>query len=218
MQTSSKLAAAQSNSFLKVVAKIISYLFHPLFIPTYVAIAVSYMNKSAFDGITMQQKMQYLYNIALNTIFFPLITTLLLKALGFISSIQMPTMKDRIIPLIGTMVFYFWAYLIMKNIQAPLILKVLTLGFFWGIVLVFMANIFIKVSMHTAGVGGMLGVVIVTMILSKYNLLPALVLVLMLGGIVGTARMILKAHQPFEVWLGYGLGIIAPIAAYFYLS
>lgn len=219
MQTKLQLPDIHAYKGLRGPAKIVSYLFHPLFMPLVMAIVVSFLDKAGFAGLAAPQKMQLFQNIALNTIFFPLFSTLLMKALGFIESIQMHKAKDRIIPLIATMAFYFWCYLIMKNLPfTPLLLKVLMLGSFWGIIVVFIANIFMKISMHTAAAGGALGLVIVLMMISHINLIFPLLLALLVGGIIGTARLVLQAHKPSEVWLGYFAGVLVQLAAYWYLK
>lgn len=219
MQTKLQLPDIHAYKGLRTPAKIVSYLFHPLFMPLVMAVVISLLDKTGFAGLTMQQRNQLFGNIALNTIFFPLVCALLLKALGFIESIQMHTAKDRIIPLIATMAFYFWCYLIMKNLPfTPMLLKVLMLGSFWGIIVIFIANIFIKISMHTAAAGGALGLVIVLMMISHISLFLPLLLALLVGGIVGTARMVLQAHKPSEVWLGYFAGVLVQLAAYWYLK
>jgi hypothetical protein len=218
MQTKFPITDLAAHKELQLPAKIISYLFHPMFMPTLMAVVIAYLNKGAFVGIDQPHRVQFLGNIVLNTIFFPLLCTLLLKALGFIESIQMKTSKDRIIPLIATMAFYFWCYRIVSHLEAPLSLKVLILGAYWGVILVFLANIFIKVSMHTAAAGGAIGIVIVLMMIGNFNLLIPLLITLLIAGIIGTARMVLHAHKPGEVWLGYFIGILVQLAAFLYLK
>src|SRR5690606_29899354 len=93
-----------SHKGLRVPAKIVSYLFHPVYMPTVMAILVSYLNRSGFVAVSAAQRYQLWGNIGLNTIFFPVLSVLLLKALGFIDSIHMHKSKDRIIPLIATMI------------------------------------------------------------------------------------------------------------------
>ncbi|KAA5534949.1 hypothetical protein F0919_10140 [Taibaiella lutea] len=218
MQTKFPITDLSAHKGLRFPAKVISYLFHPMFMPVVMAIVISYLNKSEFVGTTPAERGNFLLNIVLNTIFFPLITTLLLKALGFIESIQLRTNKERIIPLIATMIFYFWNYWSLKHLNTPLSLKVLMLGAYWGVILVFMANIFIKVSMHTAAAGGAIGIVIVLMMIGNFNLLIPLLLTMLIGGIIGTARMVLQAHKPGEVWLGYLIGTLVQLGAYWYLK
>lgn len=218
MQAKFPITDLSAHKSLRFPARIISYIFHPMFMPLVMAIVISYLNKSEFVAVTNAQRSSFVLNIILNTIFFPLITTLLLKALGFIESIQLKTNKERIIPLIATMIFYFWNYWSLKHINAPLSLRVLMLGAYWGVIAVFMANIFMKVSMHTAAAGGAIGIVIVLMMIGNYNLLIPLLLTVLVGGIIGTARMVLQAHKPGEVWLGYLIGILVQLGAYLYLK
>jgi hypothetical protein len=203
---------------LRILAILASYVFHPVFMPTAVALAISFLNVSGFAGIPDIQKGKWIVYIAVNTLFFPLVATLLMKALGFIESIHLRTMKDRIIPLIATMIFYFWAYRVFKSIHAPFILNVFLLGCFWGVIVVFMINIFSKISMHTAAAGGMLGILFVLLFIGQVNFLVPIFLAMLIAGIIGTARLTLGAHTPFEIWLGYGAGIVTQIAAYFFLK
>lgn len=205
------------SKVLRTLSTFASYVFHPVFMPTAVALVISFLNVSGFAGIPDSQKGRWIVYIAVNTLFFPLVATLLMKALGFIESIHLRTMKDRIVPLIATMVFYFWVYRVFNNIPAPLTLRVFLLGCFWGVIVVFIVNIFSKISMHTAAAGGMLGILCVLLFIGQVNFLIPILLAMLIAGIIGTARMTLGAHTPFEIWAGYGAGIAAQVAAYFFL-
>jgi hypothetical protein len=175
------------------------------------------LSPTSFTGVSSADYGKWLGIIAINTLIFPLITTLLLKGVGFIQSIHMHDAKDRIIPLIASMVFYFWGYHVFSNIASPFILKVLLLGGFWGVIVLFMVNIFVKVSMHTMAAGGALGLIIALMIVNPVSMLLPFFLFIIVAGIIGTARMLLGAHRPFEIWAGYVLGILTQLAAYWYL-
>jgi hypothetical protein len=206
------------NMFLRVMATIITYVFHPVFMPTVIAILLYKISAVSFAGVSGPEVKKWLAIIILNTLFFPLFLIALLKALGFITSIRMRDPKDRIIPLIGIMVFYFWAYNVFSNITAPFALRVLLLGSFWGVIVVFMVNIFYKISMHTTAAGGVIGIFIVLMILSPVSMMIPLIIVLVIAGCIGTARMLLGTHTPFEIYLGYFFGILSMLAAYAYLK
>ena len=156
--------------------------------------------------------------ILINTILFPVILLLLLKGLGFISSIYLHNVKERVIPLIGVMVFYFWPYLVAKNVHAPFPARVLLLGNFWGITVVFLITIFMKISMHTSGIGSLLGFVFVLM-LSTHSFLPLpLAAALVAALLVGWARYQAGAHNKSELIIGYAMGIFAQLGAYIYLA
>ena len=47
--------------------------------------------------------------------FFPLVTVLLAKGLGFLDSIYLKTQKDRIIPYIACGIYYFWMCYVLRN-------------------------------------------------------------------------------------------------------
>ena len=175
---------------------------------------------AGFIGIPPKQLGLWFLSIGITAVGFPLFTILLLKPLGFIGSYQMPTDRERTIPLMATMIFYFWVthvFNTMPGTPVPLVLKVLLLGNFWGIIAVFMINIFTKISMHTAVAGAMVGIIIVLMASSPADMTFPLFAALLIAGVIGTARMILGAHQPGDIWLGYIIGILVQVCAYVYM-
>ncbi len=214
-----KPVPATNSAVLKFFANLVSYIFHPVFMPVIVSSLLFDLSLAGFAGISRADYYsKWISIIAINTLIFPLITALLLKGLGFIKSIYMYDQKDRIIPLIATMVFYFWAYHVFSNINPPFILKVLLLGTFWGVIVLFMLNIFFKISMHTMAAGGVLGLMIVLLISSPVSMAIPFFGTIIIAGLIGTARLLLGAHKPGEIWAGYIFGVIVQLAAYVYLS
>ena len=211
---------ASGSRPLRTIASLVSYIFHPVFMPAAMTFVLFLLGRdTVFAGITDKTFYLWWVMIILNTVGFTLLSVGLMKGLGFIKSIYMHDPKDRIIPLIAIMVFYFWANHVISNTEGvPIILHTLTLGSFWGIIAIFMANIFFKVSMHTAGAGSMLGILSILMFTNPVNMVLPFFVALILAGIIGTARMILGAHRIWEVWAGYALGFIVQVAAYFYLA
>jgi len=172
-----------------------------------------------FASMPKELAPRWLGIIGLLTIFFPLFTIVLMKALGFVESIQLKTSRDRIMPLMATMIFYFWVSHVFNHYAgAPLLLRALLLGSFYAIIAVFMCNIFVKISMHTAAAGGMLALMTLLLFHSPTNVFAGLALSLVIAGIIGTARMYLKEHTRAEIWLGYLVGFGAQMAAWWYLA
>jgi hypothetical protein len=185
------------------------------------AVVIYKLAPTGFDVLTDKQRMMWFLSIGLTGVFFPLFSIFLMKQLGFIESYRMPTAKERTIPLMAIMIFYFWishVFNSMPGAPAPLALKVLLLGNFWGIIVLFIINIFTKISMHTAAAGGMIGILIVLMITSPANMVIAFFVGIVIAGIIGTARLALGAHQKGDVWLGYIIGILAQLCAYWYMK
>ena len=211
------------------MAEAISIVFHPVFFPILMAYVLYRLSPADFVGVQPKQLGLWFVNITFTAVFFPLFSILLMKALGFIESFHMRTAKERTIPLMAIMIFYFWVSHVFNSMGIPTVLnphpgpvpplmyKILLLGNFWGIILLFIINIFTKISMHTAAAGGMIGILIVMMIISLANMLVPLLVAIILAGIIGTARMILGAHQRGDIWLGYIIGILVQLAAYVYM-
>ena len=65
-------------------AHVLSYLFHPLFIPVYVTYFIAFIHPDYFSGFSLQQKIWLLIRVSYSMVFFPAITVLLLNATGYI--------------------------------------------------------------------------------------------------------------------------------------
>ena len=203
--------------FLQVLAHIVSYVFHPVLFPLVMAVVLSRLDNQ-FYGIPDKQLKLWFLSIGITAVFFPIFSILIMKPLGFINSYHMPSSKERTIPLLTSMIFYFWVTHVFNTITGPpLSLKVLLLGNFWGIIAVFMVNIFTKISMHTTVAGAMIGIMLVLMWNGHVNISIPLLISIIIAGVVGTARLILGAHQRGDIWLGYVIGILVQLGAYVYM-
>lgn len=221
IQTQNTKPAETQPKFLRVLASFVSYICHPVFMPIIMTITLKMLWPNGFAGVQPKQWGLWLINIGSTAVFFPLVSILIMKPLGFISSLHMPTARERTGPLMAVMTFYFWVSHVfnsMPGVDVPLILKVLLLGNFWGVIVLFIVNIFTKVSMHTAAAGGMLGIFIVLMIVSPVNLIYPFFVAMAIAGIIGTARLILGVHHRGDVWLGYAIGILVQLGAYLYMK
>lgn len=202
----------------KVFAHIISFIFHPVFMPTILTYGMYYFVRASFAGVEHRALMMLLLQIFANTAFFPILAVFLMKGLGFVESIHLYKPKERLIPLIVCMVLYYVTYYSFKRSGAPFLLQLLMLGSYFNIVALFLVNIFFKISMHTTGAGGLLGMLIVLLLVSPVSLTIPFFLGIFIAGLVGTARLLLKAHKPAEIWWGYVLGIVVQLSAYWYLT
>ena len=202
----------------KIFANLFSYLFHPLFIPLYLTLFLLYIHPSAFAGFSAFEKKQTAFIVALNLLFFPLMSVLLLKGVGFIDSLFLKTQKDRIIPFIACGIFFFWAYTVFKEQpQYPRILVSYIFGIFLASSAALLANIYFKVSMHAIGVGGLLGSFFILFYTNSMQMTWPLCAVLLITGLACTSRLILKAHRPFDVYGGLFIGMVTQMISFHFL-
>ena len=205
---------------VKWLAHVFSFVFHPLFIPVIAAWYLAFLQPGYFTGVPAKDRLLIVLRVGYNTIFFPAITVLLLKGVGFIKSILLKTQRERIIPYIATNIFYFWMYLVFKNQpEVPPILTAFIFGIFLASSLGLIANIYFKISMHALGVGALSGLMMIIIFsgLSYAIFLPAMV-VFILAGLVCTSRMIVSNHTPFEIYSGLLIAVLCQLIAYAFVT
>ncbi|HYH16858.1 MAG TPA: hypothetical protein VD794_16615 [Flavisolibacter sp.] len=211
-------AIDQSVSFhpvIRVLARVISFVFHPLFIPVYISWFLLYYTP-LFPGFAQGDKTMLLVRFFVMYTVFPLATILIAKALGFVQSIYLRTQKDRIIPYVACGLYYFWMWYVLRNQpQFPRELVMLSLAIFIASSAGLIANSYLKVSMHAISVGVMIAFMFIFSFLTDAHLGVFISVALFVAGIVCTSRMINSDHNPLEVYLGLFLGIIAQVICYF---
>ena len=147
---------------LRIPAQLFSYIFHPLFIPVIATWYLAFIHKGYFIGIIPHNKLSIILSVVFNTIIFPGLTVLLLKALGFIKSIFLKTQRERIIPYVAANIFYFWTYLVFRNQpEVPSILTSFIFGVFLSSSVGLFANTYFKISMHALGMGALSGLLLI---------------------------------------------------------
>jgi hypothetical protein len=88
------------------------------------------------------------------------------------------------------------------------LISLMMLGAAISIFIGFFINIFWKISIHAIGAGAFVGLTMSMMRLSDYDLKFFLVVVILIAGLVGTARLIESEGKPDEIWAGYLTGFI----------
>ena len=215
---------------LRMLARIISILFHPLLIVTYMLVLLLLINPYLFgvSRVGDQASKLLILQVFLSTFFIPAFAVAMLRFMGMIESMEMKTRQERIGPYIITGIFYLWMFRnFLDNSQIPTAFTSFMLGATIGLFLAFFINIFTKISAHAVGMGGLLGMVVITLLLFSYDTfsmnLPfgafevsmsaVLAIAVLLAGLVGTARLLLQAHEPMDLYGGYLVGFSAQFIA-----
>jgi hypothetical protein len=202
---------------IRIAARIISFIFHPLFIPVYISWFLIYINP-LFPAINPSDKWILLLRFIVMYTVFPLVTVFLAKGLGFIQSIFLKTQKDRIIPYIVCGIYYFWMWYVLKNQpEFPRYFVMLSLAIFIASFLGLIVNSFMKVSMHAISVGVMITFILLLAFLTDANYGFYIAIAFLLAGTVSSARLINSDHYPVEVYAGLVVGIVAQLVAYYFL-
>jgi membrane-associated phospholipid phosphatase len=201
---------------LKYAANIISIVFHPLLLPTYAFLFLNYTYPYLLFNLDLISKTRLFVTIFINTFLFPLIALVIMRKLDFISSFHMHERQERIIPYIAISFFYFWSYLVVKNLGIGSIINDIMFGASLSVFMVFFFNGFFKISAHAASAGAFFGLTLFLSVNSVYNLELPVMIVILIAGLIGSSRLYLSAHTPFEIFSGFLVGVLGQILSFKY--
>jgi len=210
----------QQPAGLQWAARIISWIFHPIFLPMYVVLFMVYIHPWLFAGFHPWEKTKVVLTGLLMYTFFPLITVMLLRGLQFIDSIYLRTQKDRVIPFVACMIWYFWIwnvwknlYKLKENVQMPVEAIQFALAVFISSILGLLINIKIKVSLHAIASGVMLAWLLSLAFSQGLHFGIYLTVGMFITGLICTARFIISDHTQLEVYGGLVTGIVSMVIA-----
>jgi hypothetical protein len=186
------------------LAKIISVIFHPVLIPT-LGFFLLFHSDFYFSMITGEVKRFVLLVVFFSTGILPMISVAIL-ALNPKFDISMEKSRDRIIPLLSSAVFYYMGFVLLGRMKAFPIFKLFLVASVLVIIALLLISIKWKISNHMAAVGGMTGTIFALSFRSGVNPVYAILTVVLLSGLIGTARLVLNKHSIGELIAGYGLG------------
>ena len=203
---------------VKYIAHLLSYVLHPLFIPTYFFLFLMQVLPFEFVGITEWQLKMRLFSVAWLTAFFPAFAVFLLWRLKLSDSIFLRTQKERIIPYVITMFFYWWMYYLSRNFtDQPIALKFFYLGIFVASAIGMTVNNFMKVSLHAMGIAGLTTSVILVSVFYPVNNAVWVLLAILLTALVISARLVVSDHTKKELIVGLFIGVFTQVAAYLWV-
>ena len=194
---------------MRLFSKIISYIFHPLFIPfagtiTYFLVTPKYSSIELQSGTILP--------IFILTIIIPIIFFLILKNLGLVSSLLMPTLKERKYPFYISILLLFMVLLkVLANnfvIELHYYFLSLIIATTSSLIMLFFK---FKCSIHVMAMGSLLMFVISLSVHFETNLSVAIAFLTLATGVVASSRLYLRAHSSIEVIIGLFIGLISQL-------
>lgn len=167
----------------------------------------SYINYA----VPTELKQAVLVLVGTSTFVIPLLISILLLNRKVINSLEMETQKERIIPYAFTILFYIFTLYMLKKAPIPPIIFNFIIGATLSVMLAFIINIKWKVSAHMIGIGGLVGALFCISILLEIYITPFLIIALFIAGLIGSARLFLKAHNQSQIYVGFVVGMISQI-------
>ena len=122
--------------------------------------------------------------------------------------IELGKKERRVVPYLLSIVSYFVCYYVMHRFNIPHFMSNILMAALIIQILCALINVWWKISTHTAAIGGVMGALQAFAVIFGFNPIGWLCLVLMLAGMVGTSRMILRQHSLRQVCYGFLLGLV----------
>ena len=196
-------------------SKILSFVFHPVLMPTYTILLLLYFSKVFSQFMPIEQKTHLINLTLIFTLLLPLLGVFLLKKLKIVSSIYMENQKERKWPLLIAISSYYLLFRMFEFLYIHPIIINLVLG---AILILFLAVIisnFWKISLHMLGIGGVFGAFLAFQYLFGGKLF-LIILLLLCSGLVAYARINENAHTLKQVYLGFLVGACAEFLIFYF--
>lgn len=208
------------NRVLTIVAKSLSVVLYPLFIPTYGIILFCIAHSIHIAPLAGVWVAVAVTGTLLLTCILPITAIWILVRRGVVKDLYIDNPQERTMPYIyAAFGFGFWSYLLVKILQAPSYLSSVAIGATVAIVLVALINRKWKISAHLAGIGGLVGGILsYCMGITAIPTWGTWALWIGLSWLLMWARLYLNAHTGAQVSAGWLLGIACTFLPYLILS
>ncbi len=200
-------------------AKIISYLFHPVFITSYGFSLILFTNNYFSYFFSNTIKLLLLSVTFFFTALLPVFNLYVLKRFRLISSFFLKDARERTFPYFITSFFYIGLIYLIKDFRLPGIYVSYLIASAICIIMAALINLKWKISAHLVGIGGLAGSVLAISYILQQNMLAWFCITIFISGITAFSRIILDEHTQSQTIAGFLLGSIGMffllILAYF---
>ena len=198
---------------MRTGAHIISVIFHPLLLTSYLMIILGYYFP-VFLSISSANFKVILAFVFGFTCLLPIVNLLMFKYFGTITSFSMQSRYERIVPFLAiTLIYLVTTYLFFMKLPISANLNKL-IAIISALVLVStIVTFFFKISVHSLALGGLAGIILpLNKAIENGALLWPTAWLFVIAGLVMSSRLYLNAHSPREVYIGAVTGFLIGFA------
>ena len=192
-----------------LAARIMSMLFTPFYLPLVGLVALflfSYMSL-----LPLAYKLPMLLMVYISTILMPSLLIHLYRKFQGWTSKELGRKEHRVVPYLISILCYFGCFFLMEYRNTPRVISIILVAALVIQMVCALINVWWKISTHTAAIGGVAGGLVVYSIAFSFNPIWWLAFVILLAGMVGTARMILRQHTLAQVVTGFLVGVVCAL-------
>ncbi len=195
-----------NNKTIILIARVMSMLFTPFYLPL-LGLAVLFF-LSYLSLMPTGYKVFVLCMVYLFTILLPTMLIHFYRCYQGWSPIELGVKERRMVPYIISILCYFICLYMMETFHIPHFMGSILMAALFLQVICAIVNVWWKISTHTAAIGGVAGALIAFSGIFLFNPTWWFCLVMLIAGMVGTSRMILRQHSLSQVLGGFGVGML----------
>lgn len=196
-------------------ARIVSYIFHPVLLPTLGVLLL--FNSGFYISMLSWEAIRFVVLIIFfSTCILPLLAIL---GMGFFPGFNMAMEKhsERSFPLIISALSTLFGYWLMYKINAFAIFRIFMIASTLVLVLLSVVSLRWKISIHAAAIGGLTATFLALSFRTGNNPLIPILLLFLVSGIIGTARLLLGKHNLSQIIAGYAVSFLIFYLCVFYI-
>lgn len=197
------------KSPLYIGARILSAIFTPFMLP-FVAFLLLFCF-TYLRMLPMQYKITVLVMVYCFTIFLPMLAIYLLHKINGWSLHALRIRENRFIPYGLTILSYVGCLITMFRIHLPRYMSGIIVATLLCMVICTVINLKWKISTHMASIGMMVGGMLSFSFIFQFNPTWWLCIFILLAGMLGSARIILRQHTLYEVGGGFAVGLFCGV-------
>lgn len=198
------------------LAESLSVIFHPVFIPLH-GLLIIYSSPTLLSFIPPKLKLLIFLLVLTNNVILPLALAAILWLKGAITTFNARDRNERVILLTFALMMYSLTAWLLLRIQVPNLFRAYFISVAVVTLVTLLITTFYRLSLHAAGIGGLLVLIITMFVFYKISTVWQLTTVLMVGGAVMSSRIWLGDHTPSEVWTGLLAGAAVMALSLFFL-
>ena len=198
-----------------LTARVVSMVFTPFYLPIVGLMALFFL--SYLSLMPTAYKLQVLTLVYFFTILLPTVLIHLYRKYNGWNLIELGHREKRMVPYVISILCYFFCVYIMDMLHIPHFMGTIVSAALAIQIVCALINVWWKISTHTSAIGGVAGALFVFGELFGFNPVWWLCLVMILAGLMGTSRMILRQHSLAQVVAGFWVGVVCSVLGLLYL-
>lgn len=203
----SKKAANEQRRMILLMARYISIIFTPLYLPMMGLVALFLF--TYLSMMPLAYKVFVLLTAYCFTILFPTTLIHLYRKYQGWSLLKLISREGRMVPYAISIVSYLACFYTMNAMHFPHFMSSIVIAAIMIQIICAVINNWWKISAHTAAIGGTTGAVLAFSLILGFYPLWWFCILLLLAGVVGTGRMLLRLHSLGEIVGGFLVGLFA---------